>query len=378
MNVAADIEKEIAGQKHILEPLKAAILSKTQPHAQLFIDENGYGGLPLALYCAILLLYSQEQLDHKLQQKNVSFHRLLEHPDFHALFPLAQVKSADTKSFFQQWLKFVNLNPYASYTQWLSHADLGVKQGIIPVKEIQTLQSSLSLTSFLGGNRVCVIWGLDKMNETASNKILKLLEEPPSNTYFLLVAQLKSSLLPTIISRCQFIDMPPVDLDSIQQFVAFKKLNPPHNFDLRTSRGSVSQLIDILNLTTHNKPIEQLFVEFLRNSFDFGKNHFKWHKLLKTIDKITLLQKENQKGLLLIGIELLRQAYLTNCELNSLVYHQSESGFNLTRFAPYVHERNYIQMIKVLEDHITYLIRNSHSHMVFTSIALKLSSLLHL
>ncbi len=369
------IEKEIAGQKHLLEQLKSAIRTNKQPHAQLFVDENGYGGLALALYCSVLLLYCSEQLIKKIEHGHHTFHKLLEHPDFYALYPLVQSKSNNTKAFFQQWLALVSNNPYMSYSQWLSHATPGSKGSSITVKDIHSLQSSLELTSFYGGNRVCLIWGLDKMNATASNKFLKLLEEPPTKTYFLLVSELKSSLLPTILSRCQFIDLRPIRPDDMLSYSKHQDLNLPKNFELTTTRGSVRELIDYLNDSTDYESIETLFGDLLRSCVKFHNHRTFWNEVSRTIDHIVALTREEQLGILSFGKDLIRQAFLRNCEIYPLVDYQSNI-INLEKLSIYIHDKNYIELINHIDEHITFLMRNANPKMVFTHLALKLSELI--
>lgn len=373
--VYSTLEREIAGQKHLLDRLKSAIRFNNQPHAQLFVDENGYGGLPIALYCSILLLYPQEQLVEKIEQHHNTFHKLLEHPDFHALFPLVQSKSNDTKVYFQEWLAYVTNNPYVSYSQWISHATPGAKQSVITVKEVRSLHASLELTSFYGGNRVCLIWGMDKMNMTASNKFLKILEEPPSKTYFLLVSQLKSSLLPTILSRCQFIDLRPVNSTNLLSYLRDKSLSMPESFELKATRGSVRELIDRLSASADKVSLEIFFTDLLRSCVKFYTNKTNWSEIIQTIEKIAALTREQQRGVLQFGKELIRQAFLKNCEINSLVYYQS-STVSLQGLAPYIHDKNYLQLMSLLEEHTTFLIRNAHTKMVFTNLALDISELL--
>lgn len=375
MEVYSVLEKEIAGQKHLLEQLKSTIMANKQPHAQLLVDENGYGGLPIALYCSTLLLYSQEQLIDKAKQGYHTFRKLLEHPDFHALFPLVQSKSSETKAFFQQWLALVSEKPYVSYSQWISRATPGSKQSSISVKDVQSLQSSLELTSFYGGNRVCLIWGLDQMNATASNKFLKILEEPPSNTYFLLVSQSKSALLSTILSRCQFIDLRPLNHADLQSYAAEKQLDLPQNFEFNTIRGSVQELMDAIQSTGDKASLETLFAKLLRSCVKFQTNMVFWQDVVQTIDEIASLTREQQNGIMTSGKELIRQAFFKNSHLNSLV-HPSSTIIDLERLAPYVHDQNYLALVHLFEASSTYLKRNAHVKMVFTDFALKISDLL--
>ena len=366
----------IAGQSELLQKLNATIDIGEQPHAWLFIDESGFGGLPLALYCAVKMLYTDEQIQKKNITNSLSFKKLLDHPDFHVIFPkvLTRYKSSNT-DFRQQWLSYVTENPYCSYSDWISSLELGEKKGIISVKDIEYLQDDIYLKSFFGGNRVCIIWGLEKLHNTASNKFLKLLEEPPEKTYFLLIAQEKSSLLPTVLSRCQIISLKPVDRISLKNFFKEKYTIEVNEMALQSAKGSVRELLNSNHLDDNTSTYENLFVALLRNSFLSSTKRSSWIQVTKTMDKILELNKEKQKEFLLFGMELIRQAFFYNCRLTPLVYYQSKS-FSLKKLSNLIKEQNFPEIIKLLEKSTYYLNRNGNPKMIFTNLCISLIGLL--
>lgn len=366
----------IAGQSELLQKLNATIDIGEQPHAWLFIDENGFGGLPLALYCAAKMLYTEEQLQKKNISNSVEFKKLLDHPDFHVIFPTVLTKSkSGITNYRQQWLFYVTENPYCSYSDWISSLELGEKKGIISVKDIESLHDDIYLKSFFGGNRVCIIWGLEKLHNTASNKFLKLLEEPPEKTYFLLIAQEKSSLLPTILSRCQIISLKPVDKVSLKDFFKEKYNTGVNEMALQSAKGSVRELLNSNYLEGNTSTYENLFVDLLRNSVLSSTKKSSWIDLTKTMEKILELNKEKQKEFLLFGMELIRQAFFYNCRLTPLVYYQSKS-FSLKKLSNLIKEQNFPEIIELLEKSTYYLNRNGNPKMIFTNLCISLIGLL--
>lgn len=366
----------IAGQSELLQKLNATIDIGEQPHAWLFIDENGFGGLPLALYCSVKMLYTEDQLQKKNISNSVEFKKLLDHPDFHVIFPTVLTKSkSGITNYRQQWLFYVTENPYCSYSDWISSLELGEKKGIISVKDIESLHDDIYLKSFFGGNRVCIIWGLEKLHNTASNKFLKLLEEPPEKTYFLLVAQEKTSLLPTILSRCQIISIKPVDKVSLKHFFKEKYNTGVNEMALQSAKGSVRELLNSNYLEGNTSTYENLFVDLLRNSVLSSTKKSSWIDLTKTMDKILELNKEKQKEFLLFGMELIRQAFFYNCRLTPLVYYQSKS-FSLKKLSNLIKEQNFPEIIELLEKSTYYLNRNGNPKMIFTNLCISLIGLL--
>ena len=138
----------------------------------------------------------------------------VQHPDLHFLYPVVK-KGAEkivlASDYSLEWAAFLNDNPYGNYANWFESIDVGNKQGLIGVNEINALHKKIYLKSYSGGNKVCVLWGVEKMNKEASNAFLKLLEEPPKKTFFILVAESSDQLLATLISRCQLVPLPPID-----------------------------------------------------------------------------------------------------------------------------------------------------------------------
>ena len=183
---------KVVGQDDLKEKLFSSLNQGQVPHSQCFIDSSGRGGLHLAIAFALELLWDSKRVEmHLKEEKKASF--FLEHPDIHFIFPVATSASISSKpkcsDYIKQWRSFVADTPYGSSNEWMLSIGSENKQGNISVDEIDLLFKNLHLKSFSGGAKVCVLWGIDKLNVRSSNKLLKLIElKKLSNLLFLFLS----------------------------------------------------------------------------------------------------------------------------------------------------------------------------------------------
>ena len=206
--------KDILGYDHIKGYLKASVEAGRIPHAQLFVAAEGQGALPMAIaYASLLLAANNPKAQAQCAQ--------LAHPDLHFVFPTAandKVKKDPVSSLFMtEWRAFLQAQPYGTLFDWLTYLGVEKKQANIGVNEAKEITSKLALKSFEGGYKVMIIWMAEKMNVQTANKLLKLLEEPPEKTLFLLVVEDENALLDTIKSRCQLLRFPPLSEQAIKE-----------------------------------------------------------------------------------------------------------------------------------------------------------------
>ena len=371
-------ENQIIGQKTLKEQLLKNVSNQQTPHAQLFVDENGYGGLPLALFQTLLLTYSESELTAKKQVKSNGF-KLLEHPDIHFIYPVVKLgskKKTYANDYIRDWYHFLKVNAYCSYSDWYTAINAENKQGIIAVHEIDALHKKIYLKSYSGGNKVCVIWGIDKMNTEACNKFLKLLEEPPKNTFFILVASDITYMLPTIISRCQITELKPIgdaDLNGYLQSVEWNNVPTP---TVDQASGSMRYLINYKN-SEASQDFEKLFINCLRTAFQAQGNKAVVIDLMRWVDEISSLGREDQKTFILYAIGFLRNAFLLNYELSSMVHFESRNNFDIKKLAPFVHSQNFMALINLFEKAFVAVQRNVNGKMLFTDLALQITRQLH-
>ena len=174
--------EQIIGQQALKNVLQDSIQNSRVGHAQLFLGEEGYGVLPLALAMAQEIFEKENPASvHKVENLN--------HLDLHFSFPVFSEKNLSlSKRYFEQWREMILENPYSSFDDWTSFLESENKQFFISADEAEDIGQRFMLKSFEGGSKILIVWRADKMNDSAANKILKFLEEPPKNTFIILCA----------------------------------------------------------------------------------------------------------------------------------------------------------------------------------------------
>jgi len=207
---------DVIGQEALKQRLRDSVRSGRIPHAQLFLGNEGTGGLPLALaYAQYIACENRTEEDSCGTCHNCSKYSKFIHPDLHFSFPfIAKDKDTEARDYLVEWRKALNDNPYMGYQEWLGYIQEGQKQGNISVKECRAIIRNLSLKPFESEYKVLLMW-LPEFLSYEGNVLLKIIEEPPYKTLFLLVAENSDRILPTILSRTQLIRIPPIADDDI-------------------------------------------------------------------------------------------------------------------------------------------------------------------
>jgi DNA polymerase-3 subunit delta' len=199
---------QIIGQEHIKNHLQVSAKNGRIPHAQLFIGKEGSGTLSMAIAYAQFLLCNSS---NNPETCNLKCNKL-QHPDLHFSFPVTTNDSVKkhpvSDLFLEDWRGFISEQPYGSLFNWLQYIGVENKQGLIGVDEAKAIVKKLQLKSYEGGFKVMIIWMAEKMNNEAANKLLKLIEEPPNKTIFLLITENEEQIINTIKSRCQALYFP--------------------------------------------------------------------------------------------------------------------------------------------------------------------------
>jgi DNA polymerase-3 subunit delta' len=376
--------QEILGQEHIKNHLKRSADLGRIAHAQLFVGPEGCGTLPMAIaYAQYILCQNSGENNTGNSACNLKFEQV-SHPDLHFAFPVAgteDVKSHPVSSnFLTEWREFLSENPYAGLFVWLQKIGIEKKQGIISVHEAAEVNKALSLKAFEGGYKVMIIWMAEKMNTQAANKLLKLLEEPPSKTIFILIAESKDAILQTILSRCQVLDFIGLSETEIanglrDRFQCDEKL--AHRI-AHQSEGNFNKALQLFFKDEDDYPFEEWFIEWVRSAFKAKGNAAAIQDLIAWSEKIASLGREVQKQFLHYCIQFFRQAMLQNYQVNQLVYFEPEtSTFQLEKFAPFVDGGNIMDIYKELEDAIYHIERNGNSRLILTDLSIKLTRLIH-
>jgi DNA polymerase-3 subunit delta' len=376
---------EILGQEHIKSHLtKSADLGRI-PHAQLFVGPEGSGTLPMAIAYAQYILCSNANSENGGQNEscNIKFDKL-SHPDLHFVYPTVATEDVKTKpksiDFIGDWRNFVSHNPYGSLFDWYTVLGVNNKQGEIRVDDAQEILKSLALKSYEGGYKIMIVWMADKMNIAASNKLLKLLEEPPEKTIFILISEQEEDIIQTIRSRCQVLHFGGLPERSIAEaLVAYKKIEPQQAAIIaHQAQGNYNKALHLAQNDEDEYPFDEWFVTWVRAAFKAKGNAAAIQDLIQWSEQVAGLGRETQKKFLEFCIEMFRQALLLNYESPSLVYLEPKvEKFQLANFAPFVNGNNIHDIFKELSDAMYHIERNGNAKIILTDLSIKLTRLIH-
>lgn len=189
--------------------LEAMLSGSRFPHALLLYENEGGGGMPIILSLAGSLL-------GKTPSEASQVDKLI-HPDLLFVFPTAHTKDSTCSAFLPKFRTAILENPYITSDKLFLKLAAETKSVSISVSDANELLISLSQTPLCGGNRVVVFYLPEKMNQAVANKLLKLIEEPPANTYFLLLTHSPEKIIQTIFSRCSTLRIPPLTKEQLAQ-----------------------------------------------------------------------------------------------------------------------------------------------------------------
>ena len=376
--------KDILGLDHIKKHLALTADAGRIAHAHLFVGPEGSGKLAMALAFAQYVLCSNSSGENLNGDDACNLKcNSLTHPDLHFAFPVAntsKVKShAVSNLFMEEWRQFVSQQVYGNLFDWYRLIGIERKQGQIGVDEAQDIVKKISLKSYEGGYKVMIIWMAEYMNIAASNKLLKLIEEPPDKTVFILVAEDESKILQTIRSRCQLLSFPPLPEQAIADALVIKGLIRKDAMRLaHEANGNYNKALDLMYSDSEDLVFEKWFVQWVRSAFKAKGNKSAIHELILWSEEVAKTGRETQKKFLEYCLAVIRQALLINYQVHELAYMTIHlDGFQLDKFAPFVHENNIEDIVKELESAIYHIERNGNSKVILTDLSIKLTRLLH-
>ena len=369
--------KDIIGQETVKQRLRLEVREGRVPHAQLFAGPEGTGALPLAIaYARFLLCTRRGEEDACGTCPSCVKLNKLAHPDLHFVFPVVKRKGGgDTVSddYIREWRELAISTPYFGMNHWLDAMGAENQQAQIFVKESDELVRKLSLKSSEGGYKVVIIWLPEKMKVECANKLLKLLEEPPAQTVFLLVSEEPDRILPTILSRTQRINVPRLEDAEIAEAlkVRFGLQDTDAAETARLAEGSYLQALEIIHLSEDTQLFFGLFVSLMRLAYQR-----KVKEMREWSDTVAAMGRERQKDFLTYCQRMVRESFVSNFHRKELNYMNREEENFTIRFAPFINERNVMGITDELAEAQTHIEQNVNPRMVFFDFALKMIVLL--
>lgn len=367
--------KDVTGQEVAKQRLVQEVQEGRIPHAQLFCGAPGVGKLPLALaYARYICCSNRTQTDAcGVCPSCVKWNKLV-HPDVHFVFPIVKKgKKEVCDDYITEWRNLLLNTPYFSLNHWLNEMDAENSQAIIYAKESDEIVRKLSLKSSEGGYKITIVWLPEKMHAVCANKLLKLLEEPPEKTVFLLISEAPDMILPTILSRTQRFNIPKIEEADIAHALQQKYgVRPDDSFSLaHLANGDFIKALESIHLNEENELFFELFVNLMRLSYQR-----KIREMKQWSEQLAGMGRERQKNFLTYAQRMVRENFIYNLHCKDMNYMTLPEQNFATRFAPYINEQNVMGLMEELSEAQVHIEQNVNARMVFFDFALKMIVLL--
>ena len=367
---------DVIGQDEVRERLLQMVREDRLPHAIMLCGQQGVGKKALATAFACYLLSGEtdnsEKPEHPMLAK-------LEHPDLHFTFPTIKLPSMSTEhmpvsdDFIKEWREQMLQSPYFGMDEWMTAMGAENQQAIITAGESDELVRKLSLKSSLGGYKVSVIWLPERMNIACANKLLKLIEEPPQQTVFIMVCEEPDRLLETIRSRVQRIDVKRVENESVRKALVERR-GIDEQMAIRISRlanGSWLKALEELQVGSENEQFLDLFIMLMRLAYQR-----KVKDLRRWSDEMATFGREKQKRFLEFFLRMLRENFMYNFQQQELCYMTQKEEDFARNFARFINEANVLEIYDIVNRAIRDIGQNASAKIVFFDLALQMIVLL--
>ena len=370
------------GQKQLLQHLNDVAKNNRIANTYMLVGPEGVGKISIAL--AFISCIVRHSLGGDSEAVRVATNKIdsLSHPDLHFSFPVNTndkiKKDPVSKDYLESWREMLFNSAYFNLDDWYKKIRIGNKQGIISAKEAENISKKMSLKSYEGGYKFMVIWMAEKMNPSASNKLLKLLEEPPKKTIFLLLCENEAGVLGTIRSRCQKIELSPIASEDIALGLkaAFEIENSFAEEISLKAKGNYREAAQVAENQQITEENNEDFVNWVRLAFRVKTSKQAIGELISFSENMAKKSREDQKAFLKGSLSVFRKGLLFN-----YVADRDDSGFgngfSFEKFDPFVHENNIIEIYDEVQSAYENIERNGNSKIVFLDTSIKLTRLLH-
>lgn len=364
--------KDVIGQEETKQRLIQEVNEGRIAHAQVICGPEGVGKLPLALaYARYISCTNRTTTDAcGVCPSCIKISKLV-HPDWHFVFPV--VKSGRSDDYIVEWRRLLLNNPYFTLNHWMNEIGAENAQALIYTKESDEIAKKLSLKSSEGGYKITLLWLPEKMQPACANKLLKLLEEPPEKTLFLLISEAPEMILPTILSRTQRFNIRKIDETSMAQALQTNYgIEQTNSLTIaHLANGSFIKALETIHLNEENELFFNLFVNLMRLSYQRKIREMKlWS------EQVAGMGRERQKNFLTYCQRMIRENFMFNLHQKELSYMTLDEQHFASRFAPFVNERNVMGIMDELTEAQLHIEQNVNAKMVFFDFSLKMIVLL--
>jgi DNA polymerase-3 subunit delta' len=363
---------DIIGQEDVKKRLVQTVKESRVSHAQLFLGPEGSGKLALAVAYAQYINCTNKQGDDSCGEcpSCVKYQKFI-HPDLHFIYPTAKIKNIDkpmSKDFIKQWRELLSeTNSYINLPDWYSKIGIERKQAIINARDCNEIIKTLTYKSYESEYKVMIIWMVEKLFHAAAPKILKVLEEPPDKTLFLLVSENQDLIINTILSRTQLIKIGRLDDNNLSKALISNGYQPAVvNDAVRIAGGNYLAAVRLISQSDDERYNFTNFRDWMRNAYQFDVE-----KLIKFVSEMSKNSREKNKSFLNYALRFTRECLLMNYGSGDLVRVGSEELEFINKFYPFVNERNSSLIAEELDRAIYHIERNANPNILFMDLSLK-------
>ncbi len=374
--------KDIAGHNAIKQKLIGAVKQTRVSHAILFSGPEGNGKLSLAIaFAQFLSCENKSENDSCGTCSSCLKYQKLIHPDLHFVFPVIKKKASEkpiSDTYIKDWREFLSNSVYHGFEKWLKKMGTENQQAGIFAQESEEIIKKLNLKSYESEYKIMIIWMPEKMNISASNKLLKMIEEPPPKTILILVTEDSEKIIKTILSRTQLIKIP-----KINEQIMYESIKEKYEIEdskikeiVRTSDGNYLKAEELIlnNENSSDRENFGMFAQFMRNAYGLRVS-----ELIEWAEKMAKSGRETQKNFLQYALKLLRENFILNISPENqnkvLFLTDNEKDFSI-KFNKFIHKNNIFQLTNEFNEAYNHIERNGYNKLIFLDLALKTARLL--
>lgn len=377
---------KVIGHENIKHHLQEMVSKNRLSHALLFLGKEGSGALPLAIEFAKYIVCQPKAtpivedlfggmsaMPNTISEEEITAAKQraeqLIHPDLHFSFPVIPKKPGDkpvSSDYIKEWREFIQIYPYGNVYDWLLSINAENKQGNITAEECHDILKKLSLKTYEAEYKVLVLWMPEYLGKEG-NKLLKLIEEPPANTLFILVAENEEKILPTILSRCQLVKIPALQTSEIE-----KALIERANCTEETARQVASicegNYREALQLLQHS---EEDWQSLAKDWLKFIIRRM-LPEQIKWVDEMSKLGREKQKQFLRYFNHLLEQSIrikVLGIDQVHLPENEKDFAVRVNKIASVSQQE---AIVEELDKASYYIERNANGKILFQALSIKL------